>query len=94
MVITVPVLIAGYIAAVNVTAFAVMAADKSRAKKGAWRIPERTLFLFALFLGSIGIWAGMYVFRHKTKHLKFVVGIPAIILVQLCLVVAYLCRIN
>lgn len=90
MVITVPVCIAGYAAAVNVAAFAVMAADKSRARKGAWRVPERTLFLLALFFGSIGIWAGMYVFRHKTKHLKFVIGIPAIFLVQLCAVLAFI----
>lgn len=90
MVITVPVCIAGYVAAVNVAAFAVMAADKSRARKGAWRVPERTLFLLALFFGSIGIWAGMYVFRHKTKHLKFVIGIPAIFLVQLCAVLAFI----
>lgn len=90
MVITVPVWIAGYAAAVNVAAFAVMAADKSRARRGAWRVPERTLFLLALFFGSIGIWAGMYVFRHKTKHLKFVIGIPAIFLVQLCAVLAFI----
>ncbi len=94
MVITVPVLTAGYAAAVNVAAFAVMAVDKSRAKKGAWRISERTLFLFALLFGSMGIWAGMYVFRHKTRHLKFVVGIPVILLIQLCAVLAYIYWIN
>lgn len=93
MVISVPVLIAGYAVVVNVAAFAVMAVDKSRARKGAWRISERMLFLLALFFGSIGVWAGMYVFRHKTRHLKFVVGIPAIVTVQICAVLAVLYRI-
>ena len=64
--------ILGYLAIMNVIAFAAMGVDKSRAKRGAWRIPEKTLFSLSLLGGSIGALAGMYTFRHKTKHLKFV----------------------
>lgn len=57
--------------------------DKKKAVKHKFRIPEATLFFFALILGSLGILSGMHTFRHKTKHLKFVLGIPSILLVQL-----------
>ncbi len=60
-----------------------MGLDKSKAKRHAWRIPERTLFLASLLGGSIGTWAGMYLFRHKTKHWYFVVGMPAILVMQI-----------
>ena len=63
-------------------AFALMGADKKRAKRGAWRISERTLFLSALLGGSIGANLGMRVFRHKTKHWYFVLGMPLILFVQ------------
>ena len=56
-----------------------MGVDKSRAKRKTWRIPERFLFLWSLIGGAIGIWAGMYVFRHKTQHASFVWGVPGII---------------
>ena len=72
-----------YVIIINLIAFLLMGIDKSRAKKKAWRIPEATLFLFALFGGSIGAIAGMYTFRHKTKHWYFVVGMPLILVVQL-----------
>ena len=74
-----------YLAAVNVLAFALMGIDKAKAKQGAWRIPEKILFLSALIGGSIGAIAGMFVFRHKTKHLSFVLGLPAILLLHLAL---------
>ena len=74
-----------YLAAVNVLAFALMGIDKVKAKRGVWRIPEKVLFLSALIGGSIGTIAGMFVFRHKTKHLSFVLGLPAILLLQLAL---------
>ncbi|MDY3908522.1 MAG: DUF1294 domain-containing protein [Eubacterium sp.] len=87
-------IIAGYLAVINLAAFAVMGVDKSRAKRGVWRIPEKTLFLTALFGGSAGAWAGMYCFRHKTKHLRFVIGIPIILFAQLvlagCVIYRYL----
>jgi uncharacterized membrane protein YsdA (DUF1294 family) len=60
-----------------------MGIDKKKAIHHAWRIPEKTLFLASILGGSIGTWAGMYVFRHKTKHWYFVVGMPAILAVQI-----------
>ena len=63
--------------------FIMMGIDKRRAQLGCWRIPEATLFLLALLGGGVGGWAGMYAFRHKTKHLKFVLLFPAIALLQL-----------
>lgn len=72
-----------FIGAINLLAFTAMGADKRRARKGKWRIPERTLFVLALLGGSVGALAGMYIFRHKTKYRKFVVGIPAILVLQL-----------
>lgn len=72
-----------YLLAVNALAFALMGADKAKARRGAWRIPEKVLFLSALAGGSVGAIAGMFAFRHKTKHLRFVLGLPAILLAQL-----------
>ena len=68
---------------VNIVGFAEMGIDKRRAKRGAFRIPEANLFLIAVIGGSIGCIAGMYAFRHKTKHKSFVFGMPAILIVQL-----------
>ena len=76
-----------YLAAVNVIAFAVYGADKRRARKNRRRVPEKTLFLLAVIDGSVGALLGMYTFRHKTRHWYFVWGIPAILLVQIALVV-------
>ena len=76
-----------YLAAVNLIAFAVYGADKRRAKKERRRVPEKTLFLLAIIGGSLGAFAGMRVFRHKTRHWYFVWGIPAIMLVQIALAV-------
>lgn len=69
-----------------------MLVDKYKAKKNLWRIPESTLFAIALLGGSVGSLLGMYTIRHKTRHLKFTIGIPAILLVQilLCMVMSYL----
>ncbi len=67
----------------NVAAFAAMGMDKRRARRDAWRIQERTLFLLALLGGSVGAIAGMWLFHHKTRHWYFVLGMPAILLVQL-----------
>ena len=84
-----PVILAAlvYLALVNLIAFAVYGADKRRAKKDKRRVPEKTLFLLALIGGSVGALAGMYTFRHKTRHWYFVWGIPAIMLVQIALAV-------
>jgi len=75
------------LAAVNVITFAVYGADKRRARKGKRRVPEKTLFLLALAGGSVGALAGMYAFRHKTRHWYFVWGIPVILAAQLALAV-------
>ena len=64
-----------------------MLADKRKAKKNLWRIPEATLMMSAALGGSVGALAGMYTFRHKTKHLKFTLGVPAILVAQIVLAV-------
>ena len=63
-------------ACVNVAAFLLFGLDKLKAKRGKWRIPERTLLLFTWLLGGVGAFAGMRVFRHKTKHLAFQISVP------------------
>ena len=74
-----------YLLLINAAAFFLMLADKRKAKNHRWRIPERTLISSAILGGSFGALAGMYLFRHKTRHLKFALGIPAILAVQLIL---------
>ncbi len=76
-------ILAGYLVIMNIIGLAVMGIDKSKAKRHVWRIPEKGLFLVSLLGGSIGTWAGMYLFRHKTKHWYFVVGMPGILIVQI-----------
>ena len=65
--------------------FTVYGVDKAKARRGAWRVPEKTLFLLPLLGGSVGALLGMLVFRHKTKHWYFVWGIPLILLAQIAL---------
>ena len=72
-----------YVIIMNIIGVMMMGIDKSRAKRHAWRIPERTLFLISLLGGSVGSLAGMYLFRHKPKHMKFVIGMPLILLIQI-----------
>ena len=72
-----------YLVVINLLTFAVYGIDKRRARRGQWRVPERTLFLLAILGGSVGALAGMYGFRHKTRHWYFRFGIPAILLVQI-----------
>ncbi len=79
-----------YFAAVNITGLCLMGLDKYKAKKQAWRIPESTLFIMAIIGGSIGCILGMYAFRHKTRHWYFVYGMPAILLLQIALILAIL----
>lgn len=71
-----------YLLTVNAAAFLLMLIDKEKAKKRKYRIPEDTLMGIAMLGGSLGAWFGMQVFRHKTKHRKFTLGIPLIIGVQ------------
>ena len=77
--------LAVWLIAINLVTFAVYGIDKRRARRGAWRVPEKTLFLLPLLGGSIGALLGMRVFHHKTKHWYFVWGVPAILLAQIAL---------
>lgn len=78
-----------YLLIVNACAFLLMLADKRKAQKKLWRIPESTLLTSAAIGGSIGALAGMYCFRHKTRHLKFTLGVPAILLAQVAAILLY-----
>lgn len=72
-----------YLLTINALGFLLMTVDKYKAKKNLWRIPESTLMTVALIGGSIGSLVGMYTVRHRTKHLKFTVGIPVILVLQI-----------
>lgn len=82
--------IAVYLVVVNLVGFLLMFIDKKKAQNNRWRIKEATLFLTAAVGGSIGSILGMQMFRHKTKHMSFVIGMPAILILQIALVVLYL----
>lgn len=79
-----------YLALINAIAFSLMLADKRRARKNQWRIPEATLMATALLGGSVGALLGMYTARHKTRHPKFTIGIPLILVLQLLAGIALL----
>lgn len=79
-------ILCAYVLVINIVLFAMMGIDKRRAIHGAWRIPEKTLFLTAALGGSIGGMLGMRVFRHKTKHWSFRLGFPAILIAQIALI--------
>ena len=76
-----------YLIIINAAALLLMLADKLKAKRGAWRIPEATLMGVAAIGGSVGALLGMHLFRHKTRHAKFTVGIPLILALQIVLAV-------
>ena len=80
------------LAAMNALTFALYGIDKSRARRGAWRIRESTLLGTAACFGALGALLGMYVFHHKTKHRAFALGVPALLLVQAVLLAALLFR--
>ena len=81
----------GYLLLLNGIAFVLFGIDKLKARKGRWRIPERSLLVVALLGGSIGAWLGIKVWHHKTLHKKFSIGVPLIICLQIGLLVgAYL----
>jgi Predicted membrane protein len=79
------VILAVYLLGINLVSFFLMGIDKSKARRRKWRIPEKTLFAFALLGGSIGSILGMRIFHHKTRHWYFVWGMPCILLAQLAL---------
>ena len=74
-----------YLLLINAAGLVLMLADKIKAQNGAWRISELTLMLTAALGGSVGVHMGMYLFRHKTRHPKFTLGVPAILTVQILL---------
>ena len=76
-----------YLLVMNLIGFSLMGTDKRRARRHVWRISEKTLFLAAILGGSLGAWAGMYVFHHKTKHWYFVAGMPLILVCQAALAI-------
>ena len=80
-------LFAIYLVVMNVLGVAVMWSDKRRARLHRWRIPEKVLFGVSLLGGSAGTWAGMYLFRHKTKHREYEVGMPLILVCQAALAI-------
>ena len=71
-----------WLCVMSLVSFLVMGSDKRRAKQGTRRVPEARLFLLALLGGGVGGLLGMYAFRHKTRHLQFVIGFPLIAAVQ------------
>ena len=75
-------LIVGCLVGMNLITFIVYGVDKRKAKKRLWRIPEATLIGLALIGGSVGAFLGMRFFHHKTKHVKFYVGVPAIFIIE------------
>ena len=72
-----------YILAVNITGFVMMWYDKALAKAGKYRIPESRLLLVALAGGSVGVYVGMHLFKHKTKKLIFALGVPVVLIAQI-----------
>ena len=78
-----------YLLLINAAGLLLMRLDKQKARKNRWRIPEATLMTIAALGGSVGSLAGMYLFRHKTKHPKFTLGIPAILAIQVALILYF-----
>lgn len=75
-----------YLLIVNLAAFAMFGIDKYKAKKEKWRISELSLFAVSFAGGSFGAWMGMNTWRHKTKHKKFVYGLPLLFVLQVALI--------
>ena len=74
-----------YLLIINAIGFLIMHMDKQKAKKKQWRIPERSIMTIAASGGSLGVLLGMLIFRHKTNHLRFLIGVPLFLLVYICI---------
>lgn len=81
-----------YFVVINIIGFFIMWLDKQKAKKGAWRIPEKTLFIITALGGGIGTIAGMYTFRHKTQKLGFVIGFPFITILEIITIIYFIVK--
>lgn len=79
-----------YFVIINILGFLIMYIDKQKAKKGKWRIPEKTLFIITGLGGGIGTIAGMYIFRHKTQKVAFVIGFPLITILEIIAVIYFM----
>lgn len=79
-----------YFVIINILGFLIMYIDKQKAKKGKWRIPEKTLFIITGLGGGIGTIAGMYIFRHKTQKVAFVIGFPLITILEIIAVIYFI----
>lgn len=90
MVYLTPLNITVYLLSINIIGLLIMYIDKRRAKYGRWRIPEKTLFIVTLLGGSIGTILGMYLFRHKTRKLKFTLLFPAILISEIIIIAYFL----
>jgi uncharacterized membrane protein YsdA (DUF1294 family) len=78
-----------YVLVINIIGFFIMGIDKYKAKKGYWRTPEKTLFTITLLGGGVGTIVGMYLFRHKTKKLKFTIGFPTILIAEIAIFIYF-----
>lgn len=81
-----------YFIVINLFGFFIMWLDKRKAKKGAWRIPEKTLFIVTALGGGIGTIAGMYTFRHKTQKIQFVIGFPFITILEIITILYFILK--
>ncbi|MCQ2524576.1 MAG: DUF1294 domain-containing protein [Lachnospiraceae bacterium] len=79
--------ILSYVVLINLLGFIIMGVDKNRARNHDWRIAESTFFIVAVIGGSLGCILGMYAFRHKTRHWYFKFGLPAILIIQLAIII-------
>ena len=86
------IIIPAYLIVLNLLAFLLMGLDKAKARRHRWHIPEKALFLSAILGGSIGAIAGMQLFRHKTKHASFRIGMPCILILQLALAAYFILK--
>lgn len=80
------ILVIAYVAIISIVSVAMTIKDKSCAKKGKWRVPEKTLFILSALGGSVAMYITMKTIRHKTQHKRFMIGIPAIMIVQAILI--------
>ena len=81
-----------YFIVINLFGFFIMWLDKRKAKKGAWRIPEKTLFIIAAIGGGIGTTAGMLVFHHKTQKIQFLIGFPFITILEIVTIIYFMLK--